>query len=133
MGQAKQTHHNENTYKQGVNKMKDVLSYKGFIGSVHFNAEDRVFHGKIEGINDLVTFEGKGVDEPIKAFHEEVDDYIELCKEQGKEPLRSYKGSFNVRVSPDIHRRAVETATKKGLSLNQLVQKAIEKELIHKE
>jgi len=47
--------------------------------------------------------------------------------------LRSYKGSFNVRVSPEIHRRAVESATKKGLSLNQLVQKAIEKELIHKE
>ncbi len=113
--------------------MKDVLSYKGFIGSVHFNAEDKVFHGKIEGVDDLVTFEGKSVDALIKAFHEEVDDYIELCKEQGKEPLRSYKGSFNVRVSPDIHRRAVETATKKGLSLNQLVQKAIERELIHKE
>ncbi len=109
--------------------MKDVLSYKGITGSVHFNAEDSVFHGKIEGVDDLVTFEGKSVDEIIKAFHGEVDDYIELCNEQGKEPLRSYKGSFNVRVSP----RAVETAIKKGLSLNQLVQKAIEKELIHKE
>ena len=128
MGQAKQIHHNES-----IILMKDVLSYKGFIGSVHFNAEDKVFYGKIEGIDDLVTFEGKSVDELIKTFHEEVDDYIELCKEQGKEPLRSYKGSFNVRVSPEIHRRAVESATKKGLSLNQLVQKAIEKELIHKE
>ena len=65
--------------------MKDVLSYKGFIGSVHFNAKDRVFHGKIEGVDDLVTFEGKSVDELIKAFHEEVDDYIDLCKEQNKE------------------------------------------------
>lgn len=113
--------------------MKDVVTHKGFIGSVHFNAEDNVFHGKIEGIDDLVTFEGKSVDELIKAFHEEVDDYIELCKEQGKEHLKSYKGSFNVRLSPEIHRRAVETATKKGLSLNQLVRKAIERELIHKE
>jgi predicted HicB family RNase H-like nuclease len=103
------------------------------MGTVHFSAEDKVFHGKIEGIDDLVTFEGKSVDELIKAFHEEVDDYIELCKEQGKEPLRSYKGSFNVRVSPEIHRRAVETVIRKGLSLNQLVQKAIERELIHKE
>lgn len=67
------------------------------MGSVHFNAEDRVFHGKIEGVDDLVTFEGKSVDEIIKAFHEGVDDYIELCKEQGKEPLRSYKGSCNAR------------------------------------
>ena len=113
--------------------MKDVLTYKGFIGSVHFSAWDKVFHGKIEGIDDLVTFEGKTVDELLTAFHGEVDDYIKLCKETDKESMRSYKGGFNVRVSPEIHRRAVETAIKKGLSLNQLVQKAIEKELVHKE
>lgn len=111
--------------------MKDVLTYKGFIGTVHFSAEDKVFHGKIEGIDDLVTFEGHSVEELIKAFHNEVDDYIALCKEMGKEPIRSYKGSFNVRISPEMHRKAVERATKKGLSLNQFVQKAIEKELVH--
>ena len=113
--------------------MKDVLTYKGFIGSVHFNAGDKVFHGRIEGIDDLVTFEGRSVDELLEAFHSEVDDYIKLCKEHGKESLRSYKGGFNVRVTPEIHRLAVETAIKKGMSLNQLVQKAIEKELVHKE
>ena len=94
--------------------MKDVLTYKGFIGTVHFSAEDKVFHGKIEGIDDLVTFEGHSVEELIKAFHNEVDDYIALCKEMGKEPIRSYKGSFNVRISPEMHRKAVERATKKG-------------------
>jgi len=111
--------------------MKDVLTYKGFIGTVHFSAEDKVFHGKIEGIDDLVTFGGHSVEELIKAFHNEVDDYIALCKEMGKEPIRSYKGSFNVRISPEMHRKAVERATKKGLSLNQFVQTAIEKELVH--
>ena len=111
--------------------MKDVLTYKGFIGTVHFSAEDKVFHGKIEGIDDLVTFGGHSVEELIKAFHNEVDDYIALCKEMGKEPIRSYKGSFNVRISPEMHRKTVEKATKKGLSLNQFVQKAIEKELVH--
>lgn len=111
--------------------MKDVLTYKGFIGTVHFSAGDKVFHGKIEGIDDLVTFEGHSVEELIKAFHNEVDDYIALCKEMGKEPIRSYKGSFNVRISPEMHRKAVESATQKGLSLNQFVQTAIEKELVH--
>ena len=40
--------------------MKDVLTYKGFLGSVHFDSDDQAFHGKIEGIEDLVTFEGTG-------------------------------------------------------------------------
>ena len=48
--------------------MKDALKYKGFIGSVHFAAEDRVFYGKVEGVNDLITFEGSTVDELEKGF-----------------------------------------------------------------
>jgi len=76
-----------------------------------------------------VTFEGNSVDELIKAFHEAVDDYIELCREAGKVPHKSYKGSFNVRVSPDIHGRAVAKAKEMGISLNKFVQGAIEHEV----
>jgi len=59
--------------------MKDVLVYKDYTGSVHFSADDEVFFGKIEGIDDLVSFEGKSVVELKTAFEEAVDDYIELC------------------------------------------------------
>lgn len=111
--------------------MKNVLKDKGFIGSVQFDAEDKVLYGKIEGINDLITFEGHTVEELIEAFHEAVDDYLTLCKEANKEPLKSCKGSFNVRISSEIHRKALEKATIMGISLNQLVQKAIEQEVTH--
>jgi predicted HicB family RNase H-like nuclease len=109
--------------------MKDVMKYKGFLGSVHFDGEDEIFHGKIEGISDLVTFEGKTVDELKKAFHEAVEDYIELCKEAGKEPLKSCKGSFNVRIPSTLHVEAVTVATELGISLNDLVKRAIEREV----
>ncbi|MDY6861994.1 MAG: type II toxin-antitoxin system HicB family antitoxin [Thermodesulfobacteriota bacterium] len=109
--------------------MKDVLQYKNFIGSVHFNAEDNLFHGKIEGISDLVTFEGTNVEEIKTAFQEAVDDYILLCKEAGKSVHKSYKGSFNVRISPDLHKKAVQKALILGMSLNQFVQKVIEDEV----
>ena len=71
--------------------MKDFLLYKDFIGSVHFNAEDEIFFGKIEGIDDLVSFEGSSVVELKKAFEEAVEDYIVLCKENGKKIEKSYK------------------------------------------
>ena len=109
--------------------MNDALTYKGFIGSVHFNATDEVFHGKVEGIDDLVTFEGRSVQELVKAFHSEVDDYLALCKKLDKEPHKSFKGSFNVRISPDTHRKAALKAAMMGMSLNQLIQKAVEKEV----
>lgn len=111
--------------------MKDTLTYKGFIGSVHFSDEDAVFYGKIEGINDLITFEGQSVKELVKAFHDAVDDYLNLCKEAGKEPLKSCKGSFNVRVPSELHIIAMQQAAKSGISLNQFVQKALENAVIH--
>ena len=109
--------------------MKDVLKYKNFLGAVHFSAEDKVFYGKVMGISDLVTFEGQSVSQLINAFHEAVNDYLELCKEAGKEPERPFKGSFNVRISSALHRKAAEKATVMGVSLNQLVQKALEEKV----
>src|SRR5690606_26989840 len=61
------------------------------------------------------------------AFHEAVDSYLEFCKEQGTEPNQSFKGSFNVRVGPELHRRAVIEAKKRGISLNELVTVALER------
>lgn len=109
--------------------MTDKLKYKDFIGSVHFSAEDDVFYGRIEGINDLVTFEGSTVDKLKKAFRETVEDYLELCKETGKEVFKSFKGKFNVRLNPELHSKAFEHATLEGKTLNQLVKEAIEQKL----
>lgn len=106
--------------------MKNVLKYKAFIGSVSYSAEDEVFFGKLEGIDDLVSFEGKSVEALKSAFEEAVDDYLDLCKETGKQPLKSFKGSFNVRVQPITHRKAFLKAAELGVSLNQLVEKALE-------
>ena len=109
--------------------MKDVLQHKGFIGSVHFSAADECFFGKIEGIDGLITFEGQDVSELKKAFKDAVEDYLELCKLTGKPSHKSYKGSFNVRVTPELHKKAAQKSLLLGISLNQLVQKAIEEEV----
>lgn len=106
--------------------MSDTMTYKGYTGTVRYSEEDEVFHGKIEAINDLIMFEGTSVRELKKAFHEAVDDYLETCREMGREPQKPFKGSFNVRIPSELHRKSVERATRLGISLNQLVQKALE-------
>ncbi len=106
--------------------MTDRIKYKDFIGSVHFSAEDEVFYGKIEGINDLITFEGSTVSKLKAAFKEAVLDYVELCNDVGKEIFKSFKGSFNVRVNPELHSKAFEHALIEGKSLNQFIKEAIE-------
>lgn len=80
--------------------MKNVIHYKGFLGSVYYSPEDECFHGTIEGIDDLVSFEGRSAAGLKKGFVEAVEDYLELCRATAKTPQRSYKGSFNIRISP---------------------------------
>jgi predicted HicB family RNase H-like nuclease len=109
--------------------MKDVLHFKDFMGSVHFSAEDECFFGRIEGIEDLVTFEGRDVGDLKKAFREAVEDYIRLCRTASKPLHKSYKGSFNVRMTADLHKKAARKSVMLGISLNQLVQRAVEKEV----
>lgn len=107
----------------------NTLSYKGFIGSVAFSEKDNVFFGKIEGIDGLVNFEGESVAELTAAFHEAVDDYMAYCQEEGIEPHKSYSGSLNVRLTPDIHSRVACLAKQAGISINAFIRKAVEKQI----
>ena len=111
----------------------NMLKYKDFYGSVEYSANDECFFGKIIGTTDLVTFEGESVAILKKAFNEAVEDYLILCKETGKEAQKTYKGSFNVRISPELHRRTAILAKKRNMSLNSFVEKAItdEIEMLH--
>jgi predicted HicB family RNase H-like nuclease len=112
--------------------MNDILQYKNYYGSVQFSAEDEVFYGKILGISDLVNFEGESVKELKSAFQESVDEYLEFCKEIGKTPEKTYKGTFNVRVPSTLHKEAALFAAVNNLTLNDFVKKALAFTLDHK-
>ena len=100
--------------------MKDMMGYKDYLGSVHYNDEDEVFHGKLEFIRALVSYEGTDVNSLRAAFKEAVEDYLELCQEKGEKPETPFKGSFNIRTGSDLHRRASLYAQSRDTSLNQL-------------
>lgn len=106
-----------------------TVKHKGYEGSVEIDLERNVCRGKILFINDLVTYEAADIKSIQKEFEAAVDDYLETCEQLGRSPSKSYKGSFNVRISPDVHRQAAMTAYRHGLSLNDYVGKAILNEL----
>ena len=101
------------------------MSYKNYTGSVEFSEEDAVFHGKVIGIKSLISFEGDSVSAIIRDFHNAVDEYLKYCAAKGKEPEKPFKGSFNVRINADLHRKLALTASRRGVSLNALVEDAI--------
>lgn len=112
--------------------MANMLKYKGYHGSVAFSAEDNLLVGSVIGIRDSLNFHGNSIEEITQSFHDSIDGYLEMCEALGLSPDKEYKGSFNVRISPDLHRQAALTAEQEGVTLNQFVQKAIESQLLPK-
>jgi predicted HicB family RNase H-like nuclease len=107
--------------------MSDLMEHNGYVGSVHYSDEDEVFHGRLEGIADLVTYEGTDVASLKSAFYRAVEDYLAICKEKSKEPQVPYKGTFNVRVRPGLHKRAAVYAAEHQTRLNSVVAEALER------
>lgn len=106
--------------------MKNMMEYKGYFGSVHYNDEDALFYGKAECIRSLISYEGHDVLSLKTSFQEAVDDYLDLCQQRGIEPETAFKGSFNIRTGTDLHRRAALCAQQRGVNLNKLVTDALE-------
>ncbi len=109
--------------------MKDIMKYKGFIGSVHYASEDRVFYGKVEGVNDLITFEGSSVNDLEEGFRYMVNEHIKDCTMKDIPLEKSYKGNLNIRLSPELHKKAAHNASLRGVSLNQYINDALKKDL----
>ncbi len=108
--------------------MKDMMKYKEYFGSVHYSDEDRTFFGKIEFIRALVSYEGTDVKTLRQAFEEAVDDYLDTCAEQGKEPEKPFKGTFNVRIGPELHQRVAMAAAQQGVTLNGFIADVLKRE-----
>ena len=87
--------------------MSSMLEYKGYHATVEYDAEDDIFVGEVFGIADSLNFHGTSVEELKAMFRQSIDNYLELCKQIGKNPEKEFRGSFNVRISPELHRKTI--------------------------
>lgn len=98
-----------------------MLEYKGYHGKVEFVEEAGLFHGEVVDLRDVITFQGKSVDELELAFRESIDDYLDFCQQRNEEPDRPFTGRFMLRLPSDVHRKVYLGAKKDGKSLNEYI------------
>jgi predicted HicB family RNase H-like nuclease len=103
-----------------------MMKYKGYTATVQFDAEAGLLHGELEDISDVVTFQADSVAELEAEFHAAVDDYLEFCKEEGREPNRPFSGKLVLRMNPELHRTASRVARTSKQSLNAFISSAVE-------
>jgi predicted HicB family RNase H-like nuclease len=107
------------------------LTHKGFTGSSEVSFDDDCLHGKVQFIDDLISYEGNTPSELKESFIAAVDRYLDYCKQTGKPANKPYSGTFNVRVGADLHRKAAECAQRRGVPLNEVVARALQVAVDH--
>lgn len=111
--------------------MNQTLQHRGYDGSVLYSAEDKMLHGRVLGIRDMISYGGTNVRALEKNFRDAVDEYLQFCADRGKTPDTPFKGSFNVRVPQDLHKRAALYAEEHDSNLNAVVREALQEYLTH--
>lgn len=107
--------------------MKNMLSYKGFTARIDFDSDDNIFVGRVRGIRDIIGFHGETVSELTLDFHNAIEHYLQVCKERGVSPQKTYSGNIMLRVPPEIHAAAAVAAESQGKSLNQWAANVLKK------
>lgn len=98
-----------------------MMKYKNYFGEVKYDDEAKIFHGEVVGLRDIITFQGTSVDELEQEFHDSVDDYLAWCKKRKEKPEKTFSGTFNLRISPELHAKLAFQAQTMGVSLNSYV------------
>ncbi|WP_319765280.1 type II toxin-antitoxin system HicB family antitoxin [Maridesulfovibrio sp.] len=103
----------------------NTIKYKGYLGKFDYDPDADIFHGEVINIKDVVTFQGRSIDELKSALAESVEDYLDFCSEEGEEPAKPYSGKLHLRIKPELHREAAAAAATSGKSLNSWITDAL--------
>jgi len=98
-----------------------MMHYKGYIGHLAFDDEAEIFHGEVINTKDVITFQGKSVDEIKTEFKESIDDYLEFCASRNENPDKPFSGKLSLRLDPEIHQQAYVAAKREKKSLNSWI------------
>ncbi len=104
-----------------------TMHHEGYVATIELDEDAGLFHGEVINTRDVLTFQGQTLDELRTAFADTIADYVEWCRERGKEPERPYSGNFMLRVSPELHRRIATAAARSGKSINGYVSETLER------
>ncbi len=103
----------------------NVMTVDGFNARIEYDPEIDMFRGEILGLTGGADFYGMTPKELRAEFKKSLTVFLEVCKEKGIEPRRSYSGKFNLRIPPELHERLAIAAQAEGKSINTLAQEAL--------
>jgi len=104
----------------------NAMRYKDYLATVELDPDAEIFHGEVSNTRAVLTFQGSSFDELKTAFEDTIADYEDWCRERGVDPEKPYSGTLSLRMSPTLHRRVAEAATRARKSVNAFINETLE-------
>jgi predicted HicB family RNase H-like nuclease len=105
----------------------NTMNYQGYTARIDYDERDHVLVGRLLGVRAIISFHAQTVGELRKEFEFAVDDYLAECAEKNVSPEKPASGKLLLRLSPEVHGRAMVVAQAAGKSLNQWVADILER------
>ena len=86
------------------------MSYRGYKGYFEYDEKADIFHDQVIGIRDVVTFQGRSIDDLKAALKDSIDDYLEMCEQEDKSPDKPFSGKFSLRLPPEVHSKVAQAS-----------------------
>ena len=103
----------------------NMMTLDGYSAKIEYDADLDMFRGEILGLSGGADFYGKNPRELRAEFRRSLQVFLEVCREKGMEPRRSFSGKFNLRIPPDLHEKLAIAAQAEGKSINAIAQEAL--------
>ena len=110
--------------------MTSTLNYKGYTGTIEIDTDSERLCGQVLFIRGLIVYEADTLPELRRNFEAAVNEYLASCATDGTSPEKPASGTFNVRIGPDLHAKAIIAARHADISLNEWVKRAVEVKLL---
>lgn len=103
----------------------NIMTLDTYQAKIEYDADLDLFRGEILSLNGGADFYGKNPKELRAEFKKSLQVFLDVCREKGIEPRRSYSGKFNLRIPADLHEKLAIVAQAEGKSINTLAQEAL--------
>ena len=108
--------------------LNNLLTYKGYFARITYDDSADAFHGRVIGIRDVIDFYGRDPDELRQELAASIEDYLELCAEEGQAPEKTWQGKLTGRMNDDLRRRLTVAAEASGESINTWIVTVLDRE-----
>ena len=105
--------------------MQEVMSYKGYKGTIECSLEDNVLYGEVLGIRSLLSYEGNALQELKDDFEDIIDDYFEYCKNHNMTPEKPYKQNIVINLEPDLQEKLYLYSELRDEDISDSINRAI--------